>query len=85
MENFDSIKSHDEVKVSILGPENEKLYETSGSGFHSIGAAIEAAVSAANLQIPPEDCVFVVSNLTSGVTHKYRFNAHGHLAQLPEL
>lgn len=79
MEKIDSLKREDEVKVTILGPDNSVLYENIGSGFHNIESALKATLENADLQIDPEDCVFVVNNETSGVSHKYRFNAHGNL------
>ena len=79
MEKFDSLKPIDSVKVTIWGPDNTRLYQSTNTGYHSIEAAISAAIANANLEINPEDCVFEVANETTFVTHKYRLNAHGHL------
>lgn len=79
MEKFDSLKSGNEVTVTIFGNDGSRLYEATGSGYHSIEAAVSEALSNAALQVDPEDCVFEVSNLTTGVSHRYRINAHGHL------
>lgn len=79
MEANDYLKRDNEVKVTILGPDDSRLYESTGTGFHSIETAVEAAVGNANLAVNPEDCVFEIANLTTGVTHRYRINAHGHL------
>lgn len=79
MENIDSLKIEDEVRVTIFGPDGSPLYKTSNTGFHNIETAINDAISGAGLNINPEDCVFEVSNLTTGISHRYRINAHGHL------
>lgn len=79
MENFDTLKLDNEVKVTIYGPDGAKLYESTGKGFHNIESAINQALENATLNVDPEDCVFEVSNLTTGVSHRYRINAHGHL------
>lgn len=79
MEKFDSLKTGDEVTVSISGPEGTKLYDSTGTGFHSIEAAVNAALANATLDFNPEDCVFEVANKTTGVAHRYRINAHGNL------
>ena len=79
MKTIDFLKPDDQVKVTVYGPDDKMLYQNEGAGFHSIQSAITAAVGAADLNVNPEDCVFNVSNLTSGVTHRYRINAHGNL------
>lgn len=79
MEAIDSVKTNDRVTVTILGPDDSRLYQATDTGFHSIEAAISAAVENASLTVNPEDCVFEVANDTTGVSHKYRINAHGHL------
>lgn len=79
MEKSDYLKIGQEVSVTIWGPDGSRLYQTSGTDYHSIEAAIKEALDKANLDINPEDCVFEVSNLTTGVAHRYRINAHGNL------
>lgn len=79
METIDSLKRDNRVAVTIEGPEGNELYKTSGTGYHSLEAAIDSALNQAQLSVNPEDCVFVVNNETTGVTHRYRFNAHGNL------
>ena len=79
MENIDALKPMDKVTVTILGPENNRLYENTTTGFHSLESAVSSAVSNANLNVSPEDCVFEITNQDKGVTHRYRLNAHGHL------
>lgn len=79
MERSDVLKRDNEVRVSIMGPDGSKLYETSGSGYHTLDDAIREAIAKADLQANPEDCSFDVTNLTTGVSHSYRLNAHGNL------
>ena len=79
MEKADSLKLTDRVSVIIFGPDNSQLYQTTDTGYHSIEKAIDGALAEAGIDVNPEDCVFEVSNLTSGISHRYRINAHGHL------
>lgn len=79
MKDIDSLKSDNNVTVTVLSPEDKTLYNTTRTGFHTVEEAIAYAVSDANLEVNPEDCVFVVANDTTGVTHRYRINAHGNL------
>ena len=82
MEKFDSLKSEDQVTVTIWGPENSRLYQTTNSGYTSIEEAVRIAIANAGLIISPEDCVFEVTNQESLVSHKYRLNADGNLVQI---
>lgn len=82
MEKFDSLKSEDQVTVTIWGPENSRLYQSTTSGYTSIEEAVRIAIANAGLIINPEDCVFEVTNQESLVSHKYRLNADGNLVQI---
>ncbi len=79
MEKFDSLKPQDSVTVTIWGPENSRLYQSTSTGYHSVEEAIREALANAVLVVKPEDCVFEVTNQDTFVSHQYRFNAHGHL------
>ena len=79
MENIDSLKLGDLVTVTIFGPDNSILFKTTKNGFHSLESAVENAISESNLDVSPKDCVFEVKNDSTGVSHRYRLNAHGHL------
>lgn len=79
MEKFDSLKPADQVSVTIFGPDDSRLYQSTNTGYHSIEVAIKEALDNAGLAVNPEDCVFEVSNLTTDVSHRYRLNAHGNL------
>lgn len=79
MEAIDSLRTEDQVKVTIYGSDGASLYQSTGTGFRSLEAAINNALENASLAVNPEDCVFEVANLQTDVTHRYRINAHGHL------
>lgn len=79
MERNDSLRPNDEVTITIFGPDNSRLYQTTNTGYHSLEMAINSLVTEANLGIDPKDCVFEVTNNTTGVSHRYRLNAHGNL------
>lgn len=79
MEKSDTLRPNDNVTVTILGPDNSRLYKSTNTGYHSLEDAIKTSLTKASLEIDPKDCVFEVSNLTSSVTHRYRLNAHGNL------
>ena len=79
MENSDYLRPDNPVSVTILGPDNTRLYQATSTGYRSIEAAINAAVGSAALDVNPEDCVFEVANQATGVSHRYRINAHGNL------
>ena len=79
MEKSDLLKPEDKVIITVYGPDNTILYKFNGEGFHNLEGAIDRAISEANLNISPEDCVFEVTNMQRDVTHKYRLNAHGHI------
>ncbi|MDE6077381.1 MAG: hypothetical protein K2G29_06570, partial [Muribaculaceae bacterium] len=74
--------SEDQVTVTIWGPENSRLYQSTNSGYTSIEEAVRIAIANAGLIISPEDCVFEVTNLETLVSRKYRLNADGNLVQI---
>lgn len=79
METFDSLKPEEQVSVTIWGPEDSRLYQSTNTGYRTVEEAVREAIANANLVINPEDCVFEVRNDTTLVSHKYRYNAHGNL------
>ena len=79
MEAIDRLNRSDEVTVTIYSPDDTRLYQSTTTGWHSIEEAIKAAIAAAGLSVNPEACVFQVDDVTSGISHRYRINAHGHL------
>ncbi len=79
MEKFDSLKPQDPVSVTIWGPEDSRLYQSTNTGYTSVEEAVRIAVANAGLIVSPEDCVFEVTNQDTLVSHKYRYNADGNL------
>lgn len=79
MEKFDSLKPQDSVTVTIWGPEDSRLYQSTNTGYSSIEEAVRIALDNAVLIVKPEDCVFEITNENTLVSHKYRFNADGKL------
>ena len=79
MEKFDSLKPEDQVTVTIWGPDDTRLYQSTDTGYRSVEEAINEALANAALVVKPEDCVFEVTNQDTFVSHKYRFNADGNL------
>ena len=79
MEKADLLKPDDKVTITIFGPEGNSLFESTDNGYHTLDQAVNNAISKANLNIDPEDCVIEITNHHTDVTHKYRINAHGHL------
>lgn len=79
MKDIDSIKPAEEVKVVVWGPEGNCIYQTTNKGYHTLEMAVNDTLANSKIGINPEDCVFEISNLSTGVTHRYRLNAHGHL------
>lgn len=82
MENFDTIQPADKVEVTIIGPEDNQLYQAISSGFTKASEAVEEAVKNAVLVVKPELCVFVVKNMATGQMREYRYNAHGNLHEI---
>ncbi|MDE6297810.1 MAG: hypothetical protein K2L89_08180 [Muribaculaceae bacterium] len=79
METFDSLKPQDSVSVTIWGPEDSRLYQSTNTGYKTIEEVVRIAIANAGLIVKPEDCVFEVRNDNTLVAHKYRFNADGNL------
>lgn len=79
MKTIDSLKPDNRVTVTVLSPEGTAVYQSTETGYHSIGEALREAVAKADLSLNPEDYVFEVANRTTDVTHRYRINAHGNL------
>ena len=79
MKTVDYLKPVDQVTVTILSPDDSRLYQSTDKGYHTIKDAIRDALANAKLEINPEDCVFKVMNRTTAISHNYRLNAHGQL------
>lgn len=79
MEAFDTLKPQDPVSVTIWGPEDSRLYQSTNTGYHTVEEAVRIAIANAGLIVSPEACVFEVRNDDTLISHKYRFNANGNL------
>lgn len=74
----------DDVRVQLNFDGREKD-AFQGSGFHSIEEAIRNAFDATDVgHLNIEDYVFVVTNMSTGTSGRYRINAGGHVTLLPE-
>ncbi|MDE7180270.1 MAG: hypothetical protein K2N88_03630 [Muribaculaceae bacterium] len=83
MEKFDTLKPQEPVSVTIWGPEDSRLYQSTNTGYSTVEEAVRIALANAGLQISPELCVFEVTNEDTLVSHRYRFNADGNLVLIP--
>lgn len=79
MKTSDLLKPADKVTVTIISPEDSRLYQSTNTGFHTLQEAIRKAITNAALKVNPEDCVFKVTNQETAVSHQYRLNAHGNI------
>lgn len=79
MEKADLLKPEEEVTITVFGPDGATLYKSTGKGYHRVEEAVEQTVNEANLDTNPENCVFEIYNHSTGVSHRYRINAHGNL------
>lgn len=72
------LRPADRVQVQI-SDDTRRLGRFEGTGYHNIEEAVEAAYEAEHIEEPREDLVYTVTDMTTGTTERYRFNAHGHL------
>ena len=79
---IDSLKRDDRVVITVYDAEGKPVYKTEGVGFHSLDQAIGGVIAEAGLSSEAENCVFEVRIDTTGVTHRYRLNAHGNLKRI---
>lgn len=82
--NTNRIRPIDDVKVDIYF-NGEKIDGYQGSGYHTVEEAVTAAYESSDrTRLGDEDYVYRVTNLTTGSTARYRFNAGENLKILPE-
>ncbi|MBD5347354.1 MAG: hypothetical protein HDR92_09560 [Bacteroides sp.] len=75
----------DSVKIEIFTPTGYCISTWQGSGFSNLGEAVTAAYEGSgSLNMPAEDYVYTVTDLTRGTSARYRIDAGGHLRILPE-
>ncbi len=78
------INTIDDVRVQ-LNFDGKELDAYQGSGFHSVEEAIRNAYDSTDRgHLNIEDYVFIVTNLSTGTSGRYRVNAGGHVVLLPE-
>ena len=73
----DRLRPDNKVLVKVYEDTGELAAESKGTGFHTVLEAINATYD--SMADDKEDYVFEVSNLTTGVSARYRINAHGNL------
>lgn len=74
----------DDVKIAIY-LDGHKIDTYQGSGFHTLEEAIKNAYEGSDrTNVPDEDYVYEVTNMSSGTHARYRINAGGHVVILPE-
>ncbi len=72
------LSADDRVRVEIeYDGKYVRSYE--GSGFNSLEAAVSAACREVAPDLDPETLVFRITDLRTGRTHRYCYNAHGNL------
>ena len=79
MEDRDFLRLDDKVTVAIYGPDGNCLSKTESTGYHNLETVVKESFANSGIDIDPKDCVFEITNQTTGVTHRYRLNAHGNL------
>lgn len=80
---IDRLKPEDNVKVDITNIDGNKTATYTGSGFSNISDAIDAAYDTnANSLGDKEIYVYTVTDEASGISHRYRINAGGHVKLL---
>ena len=81
MEKFNSLNPSDEITVTIWGPENSRLYQSTNSGYTSVEEAVRIALANAALIVKPEDCLFEITDQNTFVSHTYRLSPNYDLIQ----
>ncbi len=74
------IDTSDNIKVEIFNTNGDKVATYKGTGFHSVSDAVNAAFDAKmNENSDREAFVYVVTDVTSGISERYRINAGGNV------
>lgn len=80
METPDRLRTQDMVRVTIINTQDHTMHTLTADGFHDIMEAIERAWADWTSHTGDiRDYAFQVDDLASGVSHRYRINAHGNL------
>lgn len=78
----DRLRPDNKILVKVYEDTGELAAESKGTGFHTVLEAINATYDSMTddeNKADKDDYVFEVSNLTTGVSARYRINAHGNL------
>lgn len=74
-----------EVEMYLPSSGSTPVHTCIAKGFHSVeNAAQEAWNSLPSPRQPKEMYVYRITNLSTGTTSRYRFNAHGNLRLIAE-
>lgn len=74
----DRLHEMDNVRVIVYDPHSTIIFTLAGKGFHTVEEAIEKAFADSGIKGDIRDYVFRVTNEDTGVSHRYRMNAHEH-------
>lgn len=77
--NGQYLEPTDKVEVQALDDAGHVVFTLRGSGYRRIGQAIESALQQGALDAQAASLAFRVTDLTTGVSQRYRYNAHGNL------
>ncbi|MBO4955041.1 MAG: hypothetical protein J6C77_01380 [Muribaculaceae bacterium] len=78
------IHASDHIQVQILTPDGQTADTMLSSGFNNVEEAVDAAYRGSeHATADCRDYVYVVSDLTTGTSEQYRYNAHSHLKLIP--
>lgn len=80
----DYLKSGDQILVEVYDADGKEVYTYDATGIHNLEQAIGMAFEASGLTCNPQDCVFKVVNRSTGVSHRYRLNAHDNVKLIEE-
>lgn len=84
MSTTNRIHNIDDVRI-VMYLDGREVDAHQGSGYHTVDEAVRDAFNASSrTNMPIEDYVFRVTDLSNDTTARYRINAGGHLRILPE-
>lgn len=80
----DYIKKNDKVLIEIFSDEGKNVFTFHTSGESNLRDTVMQAYEASGLEQDIRTLVFRVTNENTGVSHRYRMNAHDNLHLIPE-
>lgn len=78
-ESGDRLRPEDEVKVIVIDDTGTLVYTYDAKGFHTLEDAAKTAFEASGIDSDIRDYTFRITNLVTGTSARYRFNAHDYL------